>query len=119
VIACSSSARPAAERPTRPLPRVPAWRAIASARWLGQPGNSRTTASASPSLERQVLVDAPLPVPFAAPSARVLVGKALRLGGLQGRLLHQEPLPLVALAGAGEADHHRRQAACLLGAAAR
>jgi hypothetical protein len=40
-IAPESRARPAAVRPTRPLPRVPVWCATASARSVGQPGNSR------------------------------------------------------------------------------
>src|SRR6266704_2562006 len=61
-----------------------------------------------PNLERQVLVGAPLPVAFAAASARVLVGQALRLGLLKGSLLHEDPLALVPLARAAEADHHRR-----------
>jgi hypothetical protein len=71
-----------------------------------------------PSLERQVLVGAPLPIPLAALAAHVLLGQALRFGRLQSRLLHQGPLPLIALAGAAEPDHHRRQAARLPGPAA-
>lgn len=39
-------ARPAALRPTRPLPGAPAWRAMASARSAGQPGNSRVILAA-------------------------------------------------------------------------
>ena len=66
-------------------------------------------------LEQRVLVRTALPVAVAAPSARILVGQALRLGLLQGGFLHENPLALVALARAAEADHHGRQAACLLG----
>ena len=40
VTASGSSARPAALRPTRPLPRVPVCRLIAAVRGGGQPGNS-------------------------------------------------------------------------------
>ena len=47
--ASGSKARPAALRPMRPLPRVAACRAIASARPAGQPGNiSRIAAANSP-----------------------------------------------------------------------
>src|SRR6266536_3062075 len=69
-------------------------------------------------LQRHVLVGAPLLVPLAAPAACVLVGQALRLSLLKGRLLHQDPLALVALAGAAKANHHGRRPACLLGAPA-
>jgi hypothetical protein len=69
-------------------------------------------------LEHQVLVGAALPVAFTATGARVLVGQALHLGLLQGRLLNQDPLALVALARAAEPDDHRHQTACLPGAPA-
>lgn len=45
-IASESSSRPAAVRPTRPLPRAPVWRAISRARCPGQPGKSRSISRA-------------------------------------------------------------------------
>ncbi len=71
-----------------------------------------------PRLEHHILVGAALPVALAALATGVLVGQALRLGPLQGRLFHQDPLALVALASATETHHDRRQPACLLGAPA-
>ena len=108
---------PRRDRPTRRYSRTAACRAIAAARPAGQAGNNRPpprpAAPRTPHPGRR----------GAAGRARgvgcgVLVGQALRLGLLQGRLLHQDPLALVALAGAAEAHHHRRQPARLLGAPA-
>jgi hypothetical protein len=114
VIASVSSARPAAERPTRPLPRKPARRAIASARPTGeQPPDLRGHARLEPHILRGPAVA--VPVPAAQPG--VLVGEALLLGLAQRWLLGEDALPFVAPPVPAPADDHGRQAARLAGAA--
>jgi hypothetical protein len=75
-----------------------------------QPGDLRDEAG----LQFQVLVRPSLGIPSPAPHPGVLIGEALLLRLLKGRLLHQEALPLIPLPCPAPADHHRRQGAGLL-----
>ena len=114
VTAFSSRDRPAAERPTRPLPLqagVPGDRLGA----LGgaareQPGDLRNETG----LQFQILASPSLGVPFPASHPGVGVGEALLFGLLERWFLHQEALPLVPLARPAPPDHHRGQGAGLL-----
>ena len=110
--ASGSSARPAAVRPTRPLPRCAACLAIASARSGGQPGNSLSISTADARLEREVPVCASCCVPVAPQRPGLLIRQALLLGALERVLLYQDPLALVPPSRAAETHHDRRQGLC-------
>ncbi len=59
----------------------------------------------------KILLGSPQRVALAAAGSSLLVGQAVGLGALERVRLDEDPLPLVALAGAAEAHHDRRQAA--------
>lgn len=112
VTAASDSARPAALRPTRPLPRTEACAAIACARSAGQPGNSPRISRANASVNRRSSASRRR-VPCPAPPSRLRVRQAPLLGPGERRLLDEDALPLVPAPPPVEAHHHRRQRAAL------
>jgi hypothetical protein len=117
LMASSSSDRPAAERPTRPLPRRLVCRAMAAARPTEQRGNKSLDLAGHTGREFDVLGGPTLPVPTPAAHPGLFVGQALLLRLLQGGLLNQQALALVPLACPAPPDDHGRQAAGLLGPA--
>jgi hypothetical protein len=104
-----------AERPTWPLPRRPACRAIAAARPAGQPGEQPDDLLRHPGLERDIFVGPPFLVPRAAARPGRLVREAFPFRLLKGWFLDQDALPLVSFPGPAPPDDDRRQAARLLG----
>ncbi len=113
VTAASDSARPAALRPTRPLPRTEACAAIACARSAGQPGKRPAYLPCERLREAQVLRLPPPRVPRPPPPSRLRVRQAPLLGPGERHLLDEDALPLVPAPPPVEAHHHRRQRAVL------
>ena len=117
VTAVSSSDRPAGERPTRPLPRTALQMAIAFASPGGHAGNnsqilsaSLSTSALSSPLQRSASRSDGRP----APPRRTGTPPALS----PARLLHEDPLTLVALAASAELDNDGGQCAVFPSAAA-
>ncbi|GAA3306658.1 hypothetical protein GCM10020295_63470 [Streptomyces cinereospinus] len=113
VTAPSVSARPAAVRPTRPLPRKDAYAAIARARSGGHPREQPQDLRREGLREAGVLRrPAPrVPGPAAPPGLRVR--QAPLLGPREPRLLDEDALPLITAPAPVEPHDDRRQPALL------